>query len=153
MEQRKMQKIKSFFTKNKEYSVTIIRIGLALVLIWFGVSQLVQPDYFLGYLPSWAFPPADTMQGMHFRMMGIVPVEAVTLIALNGMLDLSLGILLLVGFYTRIAALAAALHIFSISLSLGYNDVAVRDYGLALAALSLAFSGAGRLSFDERSKK
>ena len=71
----------------------------------------------------------------------------------NGIVDATIGLLLLVGFYTRIAAFIAALHLLGIAISLGYNDIAIRDIGLAIMAASLVFSGAGPLSFDSRQKK
>ena len=88
------------------------RYALGAVTLWFGVTQLfVDPAYFLGFLLSW------TLQ---------LPLEQLTLIFLNGLVDLFIGIALLIGWQTRIAA------------SGGYNDVAIRDFGLSLVALSIA---------------
>lgn len=59
-----------------------------------------------------------------------------------------MGALLIIGFYTRWAALFLALHLAGILLSLGYNAIAVRDFGLTLALFSLALQGAGHWSLD-----
>ena len=53
-------------------------------------------------------------------------------------LDMALGILLILVVWTRIVAVIAALHLLSIVIGLGYNDIAVRDFGLFMAALALA---------------
>ena len=142
-----MDKIKNFIGQNKKYSVDIVRIAVSLVFLWFGINQLVNPESFLGYLPQWLY----TQQGMmgHMRLVQ-VPDFSYTLIMLNGIFESIFGFLLLAGFFTRIAAFLLALHLFGIAFSLGYNDIAVRDFGLALATASLIFSGAGELSLDNK---
>ena len=142
-----MDKIKNFIGQNKKYSVDIVRIAVSLVFLWFGINQLVNPESFLGYLPQWLY----TQQGMmgHMRLVQ-VPDFSYTLIMLNGIFESIFGFLLLAGFFTRIAAFLLSLHLFGIAFSLGYNDIAVRDFGLALATASLIFSGAGELSLDNK---
>ena len=129
-------KIVEFLTKNKDYSVSIVRIGMAFVFLWFGLNQIFDAESFFGYVPLWAVNN---------------PLLAVsTLVFVNGIFDSLIGFLLLIGFYTRIVALMAALHLLFIAFSLGYNDIAIRDVGLAAIAVSLVFSGAGKPSFDNR---
>ena|SRR3990167_8087030 len=141
-----MNQIKNFIEQNQKYSVAIIRIGLALVLLWFGINQAFDSDSFLGYVPAWAMP--DHMHMMHFPQ-----IEINTIIIFNGISEIVMGLFLLVGLYARIFAFIAAMHLFIIAVSLGYNDIAVRDFGLALMAVSLVFSGAGSLSLDRKKGK
>ena len=152
-----MNKITGFAEKNQKYSATIIRVGIAFVLLWFGINQLVNPESFLGYMPHWLYPHAHDAQMQHehpMQLMHNIPIpSAHTVLMGNGIVDATIGLLLLVGFYTRIAAFIAALHLLGIAISLGYNDIAIRDIGLAIMAASLVFSGAGPLSFDSRQKK
>ena len=49
-------------------------------------------------------------------------------------------------------ALLLSLHVFGIALSLGYNAVAIRDFGLAFASLALAVGGAGTFSIDTKAE-
>ena len=132
-----MSNIINFITKNKEYSIVIVRVGLSLVLLWFGINQIINPESFLGYVPQWLFQSPS----VHLILMA------------TGVFETIIGFLLLIGIYTRIVALIAALHLLSIALSLGYNDVAIRDLGLTAMAVSLIFSGAGELSLDNKVKK
>src|SRR3989338_1083144 len=150
-----MEKVKSFISKNKKYSTDMVRIALALVFLWFGINQLINPESFLGYVPQWLYPHEPQMMHEHpFQFMhGIPNVQVHAIIMSNGIFETIFGILLLIGFFTRIAAFLLALHLFGISFSLGYNDVAVRDFGLALATISLIFSGAGEISLDKRLRK
>lgn len=149
-----MDKIREFISKNREYSIVILRLALAFVFLWFGINQLINQESFLGYVPQWLYPHDIQMQHQHpMQFMHNIPTPSVHIILMaNGIFETVAGILLLVGFYTRIAAFIAALHVLAIAFSLGYNDIAIRDVGLAIASFSLVFSGAGPLSLDNRKK-
>ena len=134
-----MSNIKEFFIKNKNYSIPIIRIGLALVLLWFGIDEIINPENWFGYIPSW--------------LSYILPFSPYFFITLNGIFEIMMGVLLLIGSYTRIIAFIAALHLLSITVVVGYNEIGVRDFGLTLMAVSLIFSGAGVLSLGNKKEK
>lgn len=104
----------------------LTRYGVGIVFLIFGIMQFMDPTSWLGYLPSWS---------------SSFPVSPQTLIYLNGTLDFVLGALLILGFLTRIAAAIAALHLLGIIFSLGFNEIAVRDLGLAIVAAAIAFAG------------
>ena len=131
-----MNQIKEFIIKNKDYSVAIIRIGLALVLLWFGIDEILNPENWFGYFPN--------------SLTALLPFSLETFFIINGIFEIIVGILLFVGFKTRIIAFIAALHLLSITIAIGYNDIGVRDLGLTLMAVSLIFSGAGVLSLDNK---
>ena len=112
----------------------VARIGIALVFVWFGISQLVDPTDFMGYLPEF-----------------LLALEyASTIVVVNGVAELLLGVLLLVGKWTRPVAFVLALHLLGITVSLGYNDIAVRDFGLFLVTCSIVLGGADTLTLDYR---
>ena len=134
-----MGNIYDFLNKNKKYSTTIIRIGLALVLLWFGIDEIINPQNWFGYIPPW--------------IASIMPLNLETFILLNGIFEIIIGILLLIGLYTRIIAFIAALHLLTITVAVGYNEIGVRDFGLTMMAISLVFSGAGVLSLDNKKEK
>jgi len=134
-----MNKLSEFLIKNREYSIVIIRVSLALVILWFGVNQIINPENWFSYIP-----------------LGItenLPLSLETIIMLNGIFEIMIGILLLIGFYTRIIALIAALHLLSITIAVGFNEIGVRDFGLTFMAVSLIFSGAGVYSLDNKNGK
>ena len=146
-----MGQINKFIEKNKKYSTDILRIAVSIVFLWFGISQIINPESFLGYLPQWLYQQGPGMMG---HMKFIQPSSfSYVFIFLNGIFETVFGSLLLAGFYTRISAFLLALHLFGISFSLGYNDISVRDFALALATASLIFSGAGEFSLDKKFKK
>ena len=131
-----MSNIKEFFIKNKKYSTTIIRIALALVLLWFGIDEIINPENWFGYIPQW--------------FNNFIPFSLETFFLLNGIFEIIIGVLLFIGLYTRIIAFIAAFHLLSITIAVGYNDIGIRDFGLTLMAVSLIFSGAGVLSLDNK---
>ena len=131
-----MNKIKDFIIENKNYSVAIIRIGLALVLLWFGIDEIINPENWFGYFPQ--------------SLVAFLPFDLNTFFLINGIFEIIVGVLLLIGFYTRIVAFVVSLHLLSITIAVGYNEIGVRDFGLTLMAVSLIFSGAGVLSLDNK---
>ena len=134
-----MKNIKKFFVKNKDYSIFTVRIGLALVLLWFGIDEIRNQENWFVYFPQYLMP--------------LLPFSLNAFFIINGIFEIITGFLLLIGFYTRFVAFIVSLHLLSITIALGYNDVAVRDFGLSMAAISLIFSGAGNLSLDNKLKK
>jgi len=116
----------------KTLGLLLLRVGLGGVFLWFGIDKFIHPDIWVHYIPSW-FPM-------------LIPVSIFVL--LMGIVETLVSLMLLAGFYTRIAAVIAALMLIPIMISLGYNEVGVRDFGLLLLALGLAFLGAGEFSID-----
>lgn len=122
--------------EKKDYAMALVRIAMSLVFLWFGLNQLFQPEEFMGYLPGFLLT-------LDF---------AKNLVVMNGIFEVVLGSLLLVGLYTRIAALILSLHLFAIAVNLGYNDIAVRDLGLSLTTLAVFLGGNEKWSLDKRRK-
>lgn len=116
----------------KRYAPLVLRLGLSLVFLWFGINQLISPDMFFGYVPSW---------------MAINPS---TLIFVNGIFETVVGVMLLLGILTRLCAFAFIVHLMVIIIGLGYNDVAIRDVGLLLATLSVFLQGSDAWCLDKK---
>jgi len=123
------------FNQYKDKAPIVVRIAISLVFLWFGLSQLITPQAFYGYIPAW-----DIISGF----------QVGTLVLINGIIDTILGVALLVGIFTRVAALVACLHLVGIILGLGYNDVAVRDFGLLLVTFSIFLHGTDSYCLDTK---
>jgi uncharacterized membrane protein YphA (DoxX/SURF4 family) len=111
--------------KYKDFAPALTRWGIAAVFLWFGLNQIFDSAAFMGYLP-------DFMLSLEY---------AQTLIILNGVGETVLGTLLLLGFFIRPVALLLFLHLVGITINLGYNDIAVRDTGLAIVTLAIFLRG------------
>ncbi len=110
----------------KKYAPLVLRLGMSLVFIWFGSSQLMNPDAWTVWLPP---------------SLSSLPIGAMNLILLNGTFELIAAILLLLGVYVRPVALLLALHMIGITSMVGYNDVGVRDFGLLASCLAVSLQG------------
>jgi|TARA_Y100000310_G_scaffold91480_1_gene88838 uncharacterized membrane protein YphA (DoxX/SURF4 family) len=119
--------------KYEEYAPIVLRISIALVILWFGLVGVFNYESLVGYLPEFAYS---------------LPISPNNLVILNGVLEIILGTLLIVGFFTRIVAFILFLHILVIAIGLGYNDVAIRDYGLAFATLAIFLNGPDKWCLD-----
>ena len=121
----------------KEYAPIVLRISLSLVFLWFGFTSVFNYETLVGYLPEFAYSLEISLQ---------------SIMLLNGIFEIVLGILLIIGLFTRVVAFILFLHTLGIMFSLGYNAVAVRDFGLALATFSVFLHGADKWCFDKKLK-
>ena len=121
--------------KAKRFAPIVLRCALAFVFLWFGANQVFDAPSFVGYVPQWAYG---------------LPVSVPTIVLLNGIFELGVGLLLLAGIFTRLCALVLGLHLLGIAVSLGYNEIMVRDVGLGLATLSVALGGADEWCVDRK---
>lgn len=109
--------------KDRRLPVWLLRIGLAGTLLYAGISSLVTPDDWLGYLPGLV---TDIVDGEVF-------------LNLFAVYQLALATWLLSGYYLHLAALACAATMGGIFLgNLSLIEITFRDAGLFFAALTLA---------------
>lgn len=111
-------------------------MGLAFVLLWFGLSQLVSPDAWLGYVPAWA-----TGSGL----------TANTLVHMNGAIEIVGAVLLAFGLFVRWVGILLGIHLALIAALVGMNAVGVRDIGLALALIGIGIAGVDAYGLGHRS--
>lgn len=121
-----------------KYSPLLLRIGIAFVFFWFGISQLLSPLQWTGLLPAFTYS---------------LPVSQTTIIYLNGAFEVLFATLLLLGLYTRVASFLLGLHLLMISYNLGYGPTAIRDLALAIATFSIFLHGPDDFCLDRRMEK
>ena len=107
-----------------------------LLFLWFGFSQVTNPGGWVSWVPAWPT-----------QLTGISPQ---VIVILNGSFEVVFGLLLAIGLYVRWIALLLSLHLLLIAYEIGYNDIGVRDFVLAISTLSLTFSEPDRYTYDAR---
>ena len=117
----------------------ILRVGLSLVVIWFGFSQLTSPSEWTNLVPSYA--------------TNLTTLSAHTLVLMNGIFEILFGLTLFLGLYTRVVAGILTLHLVHILFTVGYNPIGVRDFGLAVAMLLCFLHGPDAWSLDTKIEK
>ncbi|MBI5126587.1 MAG: DoxX family protein [Candidatus Taylorbacteria bacterium] len=122
-----------------KYAPIVVRIGVSLVFLWFGLSQLSNTAMWVQMIPDW--------------VISLSGLSATTIVHFNGSFEIVFGLALLVGLCTRVTAFFLALHMLHITLTVGYTAVGVRDFGLTLAAFSVFFHGLDTGTFDYWMKK
>jgi len=117
--------------KYKEYAMSLVRYGLGIVFLLFGYDQIFNPSNWIAWFPQ----------------------NLVNYIVYVGIFNLVVGLFLVLGLFTRVVALLAALHLIGVIVTIGYGEVAIRDFGLLLGAFAVLFYGADRLSLDLKYRK
>ncbi len=124
--------------KLKSSAPKVLRIGISLIIMWFGFQQLLHPHQWVGFLP-------DFVESL--------PVSPITFVYLNGWFEVFASLLMMMGLFIRTTSCLIALHLIGIIFSLGYNAVAVRDLGLTIALVTIFLNGADDWSVDSTLNK
>lgn len=122
-------------TKNfPKYAPAILRYGVSLVYLWFGAQQFLHTQQWISFIPKFIIDNS--------------PVDASTLVHLNGAVELVFGTALIIGFFSRTSATVLALHMAHITTIVGYDAIGVRDFGIVIATTASAFYGADILCLE-----
>ena len=120
----------------RSFAPLVLRLGLAGLFLWFGISQIMAPAEWIAWVPTWV----PDFSGM----------DAQTIVLLNGGFEVVGGILLLFGLFVRWAALFLGFHLLVIAYEVGYNDIGIRDAALAVSCFSMSLFGADAWSLDRK---
>jgi uncharacterized membrane protein YphA (DoxX/SURF4 family) len=101
----------------------ILRVGTAITFLWIGILILKDLDTWRSLIQPWA--------------KNLMPLPIKHVMITTAILDLVVGFLLLIDTWVWLAALVGALHIFSVFIVVGINEITVRDIGLLAATLAL----------------
>lgn len=118
------------------YASSFLRYGMTAVILWFSFQQFGNANAWTAYVPDSA--------------VNLTHMSAVSLVYFNALFELVFGFLLLFGWQTRIAALLLALHLFDIMYVVGYGEIGVRDFGLAIATLVVFMNGPDLLCIQQK---
>ena len=120
--------IKNLKLNKEEIGVYILRLGLAFVFLYFGISQILDQSKWIYFVPD------------RFFAFYINEVLKSKLVFINGIFDTLIALSLILGFFIKIFSLLGFIHLLSITIfSLGFEPSGIRDLGLAFAMLSLFF--------------
>ena len=122
---------------NKEdLGLLALRLGIAGVFVWFGISKFIAPFSWVKWMPSW--------------FLNSLPITQNAFIYIMGGFEVIVGIFILMGYFTKIAAALAALQLLGIIVSIGVNEITTRDLGLLFLAIGIGLLGPGALSIDRK---
>lgn len=121
--------MKQSFARNM--APIVLRIGLAMVICWFGFNELLHPEMWLSYIPSFA--------------TSLLHVSTHTLVILNGWFEVVMATLLACGVCIRLVASLLCAHMLFIVFDVGLSAVGVRDVGLTFGLFSVALHGSDML--------
>ena len=117
----------------------LLRTGIAVVFLIFGIDKFFHVNSWLAYLPTWAG--------------AFIPVDLTLFMYIQGVIETLLGLLLFIGFWSRTVSFLCALHLAGIMVAVGYNEITVRDFGLLMATLALSLREQGKWSVDSWMKR
>jgi len=117
------------FKFNKEsLGIYILRLGLSIVFLYFGIFQILDQSRWIYLIPDKFF---------NFYINEVLKSK---LVFVNGIFDVIIALSLISGIFLKIFSILGFIHIVSITIfSLGFTPSGIRDLGLAFAILALFF--------------
>ena len=118
----------------RDISSFILRIGLAIVFLYFGLDKFINLEANINIIRSFSF----------------IPIDIKFFTVFYGVIEILVASFLILGLFTRITAIIASLMILTIFLMFWilFNDLIIRDIGLLAIAISLAITGSEIWSID-----
>lgn len=107
----------------RQASFHILRVGLSITFLWIGILILKDPQGWGGYIQPW--------------LLSLLPLSVSHIMYSTAILDITIGVLLLIDYFTWQAALVGALHLVIVLMASGINAITVRDIGLLAGCLAL----------------
>ncbi len=115
------------FAKLAKNYLLVMRLSLAFVFVYFGISEIFNPAYFSGYIPSFISHLSIYEPDLFIRVHGSVLVF--------------LSLCLIFKFYLKFTGILVILMLIQIIGGLllisGFNEIVVRDIGLLGLAISI----------------
>jgi len=115
----------------KGYAPLLVRVGLGLVFLFFGVDKIQRPEVWVGWIPPF-------LRGIDNFLL------------INGIIEIAFGVLLIIGLFTRYVALIVSVFLMGILVVFSIDNITGRDIGLLFSAVSLILTGPGSPSIDEK---
>ena len=131
--------MEKLFKSLEKYSGTVLRFGISVVMLWFGTQQFLYTDHWTAYVPD--------------SVVAMSGLSAVVFVHINAVFELVFGFLLVFGWQTRLCALLLTLHLLDIMWVVGYGEIGVRDFGLAVATFVIFMNGSDLLCLDYKGKQ
>lgn len=107
----------------KASSSTILRVGVGISFLWIGILIYREPDGWGALIQPWA--------------VHLIPGSIHAVMLQTATLDVLIGLLLVIGVWTWLGALLAAIHLLLVLTATGITDVTTRDIGLLAASIAL----------------
>ena len=122
---------------SQKLSFFLLRAGLAAVFLWFGIDKMVHPSYWLNaWVPQW-----------FLEVLAKFGTDGIQFVYVNGVFEILIGVSLLSGVLIKFFSFLAVIFLLSVIVSVGLNEVVVRDIGLLGGFLALLFMPSRRPRF------
>ncbi len=109
---------------SNEWGLLILRLGLAVLFLWFGFSQLLDGINWVSWVPEWA--------------VNVFHLPPAMIVLANGLFEVVAGALLALNIWTRPVAFVLALHLLVITIEIGATAIGMRDLALTAATFALS---------------
>lgn len=105
----------------------VLRVGLALVFLWFGIDKFIHPQY---WVDAW-FPASVAV------LIAKIGFTSVNFMYLVGILEVFVAVSLMSTLFMRFFAAAAIVFLAITMIFHGFNEIMIRDLGLIGGLLAL----------------
>jgi len=125
-----------FLEKKKDLVPFLLRLGLGIIFFWFGITKFTNIESWYSFIPPW--------------LESLLPISVNMFLYIQGAIETLIGLFLILGIFVRKSAFLAALILIVIIITVGFNDISLRDFGLLMIAISLMILGQGKYFISKK---
>ena len=122
--------------KKKDLVPFLLRLGLGIIFFWFGITKFTNIESWYSFIPPW--------------LESLLPISVNMFLYIQGAIETLIGLFLILGIFVRKSAFLAALILIVIIITVGFNDISLRDFGLLMIAISLMILGQGKYFISKK---
>jgi len=116
-----------FFSHKNSYLA--LKLGLAAVFIWFGIDKFIHPNYWIN---AW-------LPGGFIDFIERFGLDSTRFIYINGVFEILVGLSFILGVFTKIFSFLGIVFLVVIIITIGLNEIIIRDIGLIGGLLAIFF--------------
>lgn len=109
--------------KQQRIGLEVLRLGLAVLYLWFGFSQLFDGINWVSWVPNW------TVMLLH--------IPPAMIVLLNGTFEVIAGGLLAMGIFVRPISFLLTAHLALVTFDIGLTAIGMRDLSITISTLAL----------------
>lgn len=106
-----------------------LKLGLAAIFLWFGIDKFIHPNYWIN---AW-------VPGGFIDLIEKLGLDSLRFVYVIGIFEILIGLSFILEVFTKIFSFLGIIFLIVVIISVGLNEIIIRDIGLIGGLLAVFF--------------